>query len=374
MLRNGKRIALFIPSLRGGGAERVMLNLAREFARKGISVDLVLVDAVGPHANNVPGDIRVINLKKHRALASVPALARYLRTEKPGVLISALHQANFAAVLAKGLARVPTKLVMTIHNTMSEETGRWASWKNRMIPYVSRMSFPFAEEIVTVSRGVAEDLSTLLGLPLDRFHVIYNPVVGPDLYEKAKLPMDHKWFQESEVPVLLAIGRFTVAKDFSTLIRAFALVASRRPARLLILGEGEERPVLESLVRELGLEDSVLLPGFVDNPYAYLARAKMFVLSSVHEGLPTVLIEALALGKPIVSTDCRSGPREILQNGAYGRLVPVGNAESLADAIEGELAEGPKDVPDDAWRIFTVESAVNRYLSLMLDIECRQSH
>jgi glycosyltransferase involved in cell wall biosynthesis len=351
-----------------------MLNLAREFARKGISVDLVLVDAVGPYVNNVPGEIRVINLNKRRALASVAALVRYLRTEKPGALISALHQANFSAVLAKGLARVPTKLVMTVHNTMSEETGHSASWKNRMIPYVSRMAFPFAEEIVTVSRGVAEDLSKLLGLPLDRLHVIYNPVVGPELFEKAKLPIDHKWFREGQVPVLVAIGRFTVAKDFTTLIRAIALVASRRPARLMILGEGEERPVLESLVRELGLEDSVLLPGFVDNPYAYLARAKMFVLSSLHEGLPTVLIEALALGKPIVSTDCRSGPREILQNGAYGRLVPVGNAEALANAIEGELVEGPRDVPDDAWRIFTVENAVNRYLSLMRDIECRQSH
>lgn len=241
-----------------------------------------------------------------------------------------------------------------------------------MTPFVARVLFPYAEKIVAVSRGVAEDASTFLGLPRDRMNVIYNPVVRPELFDQAKLPIDHKWFQAGEAPVLIAIGRLTLPKDFPTLIRAFALVSSKRPARLLIFGEGEERPALESLVRDLNLEDSVMLPGFVDNPYAYLARARMFVLSSLYEGLPTALIEALALGKSIVSTDCRSGPREILNNGAYGRLVPVGNVEALADAIQDELEEGPRDLPEDVCRMFTEESAVNKYLELMSNIECRQ--
>lgn len=371
-MTNNKHIALFIPSLRGGGAERVMLTLAKGFAKKGTSVDLVLVDAVGPYLNVVPNDIRVINLNKRRALASVAALARYLRRENPSVLISALPQANFSAVLAGWLAQVPTKLIMTIHSTMSERTGPETSWKDRMTPFVARVLFPYAEKIVAVSRGVAEDASTFLGLPRDRMDVIYNPVVRPELFDQAKLPIDHKWFQAGEAPVLIAIGRLTPAKDFPTLIRAFALVSSTRPARLLIFGEGEERPALESLVRDLNLEDSVMLPGFVDNPYAYLARAKMFVLSSLYEGLPTALIEALALGKSIVSTDCRSGPREILHDGAYGRLVPVGNVEVLANAIHDELDEGPRDLPEDICRIFTEESAVNKYLELMSNIVCKQ--
>jgi glycosyltransferase involved in cell wall biosynthesis len=199
---------------------------------------------------------------------------------------------------------------------------------------------------------------------MEKIKVIYNPVITPELFAKAEEPLDHPWFRPGEPPVVLGVGRLTQAKDFPTLIRAFALVRKERPARLMILGEGEERPKLEALVRELGLEEDVALPGFVGNPYKYIARAGVFVLSSAWEGLPTTLVEALALGTPVVSTNCKSGPEEILEEGRWGRLVPVGNIEELAKAI-GESLSMPRLLNGGALDRFRVDIVVDRYLEVM---------
>jgi len=231
--------------------------------------------------------------------------------------------------------------------------------------------YPQAHNIVAVSQGVAEDLSTLIQLSPDRVTVIYNPVITPNLLEQALAPLTHPWFEREQPPVILGAGRLSLQKDFPTLLRAFALVRQHRPARLVILGEGEERANLERLAIELGIQNDVSMPGFVDNPFAFMAKASVFVLSSAWEGFGNVLVEALACGCPVVATDCRSGPREILDNGRYGRLVPVGDHEALAKAIL-ETLDNPDFPADRQTRIqrameFSVDAAVDKYLKVLLD-------
>ena len=361
-----RRVAIFLPSLRGGGAERVMVNLARGFVERGLQVDLVLAKAEGPYLSQVPQSVRVVDLKSKRVLYSLPGLVRYLRRERPKALLYAMDHANVVALWAKKLARVPTRVVVSVHSTISIATKRAKNMRGRMMPLFIRKFYPWADAVVAVSKGVAEDLLKIAGLPKEKIRVIYNPVITPDLLTKAEEPVDHPWFRPGEPPVILGIGRLTEAKDFPTLIRAFALVRKERPARLMILGEGEERPKLEALVRELGLEKDVALPGFVDNPYKYMKRAAVFVLSSRWEGLPTVLIEALALGMPVVSTDCPSGPREILNGGRWGRLVAVGDVGSMAKAIEETLARPVSQMAQGALSSFELATVIDRYLNVLL--------
>jgi len=360
-----RKVAIFLPSLRGGGAERVMVNLARGFAERGLQVDLVLAKAEGPYLSQVPQSVRVVDLKSKRVLYSLPGLVRYLRMERPKALLSAMDHANVVALWAKKLARVPTRVVVSVHSTTSIATKRAKNMRGRMMPLFIRKFYPWANAVVAVSKGVAEDLLKIAGLPKEKIRVIYNPVITPELFAKAEEPVGHPWFRPGEPPVILGIGRLTEAKDFPTLIRAFALVRKQRPARLMILGEGEERPKLEALVRELGLEKDVALPGFVDNPYKYMKRAAVFVLSSRWEGLPTVLIEALALGTPVVSTDCESGPAEILDGGKYGKLVPVADIEGLAKAIDEAITK-PLLLNPKILDHFCLGTVVNRYLKIIL--------
>lgn len=365
------KIALFLPSLHGGGVERVMVNLARGFAERGLKVDLVLAKGEGPYLGEVPPNVHVVDLNASRVLASLPGLVRYLRRERPEAMLSAMHHSNIIAVWAKLLACVPTRLAVSIHTTTSVSLQSPQNRRSLLIPWLTRWFYLKTEAIVAVSKGVAEDFSRVSGIPFERIKVIYNPVVTPELIENAKEPVEHPWFATEQPPVILGVGRLTKAKDFPTLIRAFALVRQERPARLMILGEGEERFRLEALVKELGLEDDVALPGFVDNPYAYMARAAVFVLSSAWEGLPTVLIEAMACSCPVVSTDCPSGPAEILENGKYGPLVPVGDADKLAEAIR-IVFDKPleSDVLCRRANLFSLEKIFEEYLALLLRGNC----
>jgi glycosyltransferase involved in cell wall biosynthesis len=230
--------------------------------------------------------------------------------------------------------------------------------------------YPRADAIVAVSRGVADDLARFAGLPRDVIRVIYNPVVGADLPRMAGEPVDHPWFRPGELPVILGAGRLSRQKDFPTLIRAFAEVRRARPARLVILGDGAQRAELEALVRTLGLADAVALPGFTSNPYAHMARAAVFVLSSRFEGFPNVLVEALAVGTPVVATDCPSGPAEILERGRHGRLVPVGQADALARALLATL-DAPGDPAGRRRRAadFSADASVSTYLDLFDSLE-----
>jgi len=341
----------------------VMVNLAHGFVERGLQVDLVLAKAEGPYLSQVPQSVWVVDLKSKRVLYSLPGLVRYLRREQPKALLSAMDHANVVALWAKRLAGVPTRVVVSVRTTISIAAKRAKNMRGRMMPLFIRKFYPWADAVVAVSKGVAEDLLKIAGLPKEKIRVIYNPVITPELFAKAEEPVDQPWFRPGEPPVILGVGRLTAQKDFPTLIRAFALVRKERPARLMILGEGEERPKLEALVRELDLEKDVALPGFVDNPYKYMKRAALFVLSSRWEGLPAVLIEALALGTPVVSTDCPSGPREILENGKLGKLVPAGNVKALATAITGTLAENTRRTISSS--AYTLDTAVKRYLEVL---------
>jgi glycosyltransferase involved in cell wall biosynthesis/thymidylate kinase len=359
-----ERIALFLPDLTGGGAERVMVNLARGFAERGLPVDLVLVRAAGPLLPEVAPGVRVVELRTRSVLASLPALTRYLRRERPRVLLSTLNTANVVAIWASWLARSGTRVVVRQSNTLSR-TRAAARGRRRLIPWLVEHSYRRADGVVAVSEGVARDLIQVARLAPGRVHVVPNPVVPPELHALAAEPLAHPWFQESAPPVVLGVGRLTAQKDFPTLIRAFAQVRRGQRVRLVILGEGEERPRLEALIRESGVADDVALPGFVPNPFAYMSRAAVLVLSSVWEGLPAVVVQALAVGTPVIATDCESGPREILRDGRFGLLVPMGGEDEIARGILEAIGRPKPPVPPDAWHPFTHEIAVGQYLRIL---------
>jgi len=366
-----KRIAIFLPGLYDGGAERVMLNLAAGLIGHGYEVDLILVQAEGPYMNEVPSSVRVVELnKKHlsaqRTLSSLPSLVRYIQHEQPDAMLSGLNYANVVALWAKRLARVPLRLIISEHNTFSSERAHLPNYFRWMLNAFMKLSYPKADGIIAVSKGVADDLAQVLGIERENITVIYNPIITPDIQVKKDEALEDPWFGNNQPPVVLAIGRLTNQKGFDILLRAFAQVRSQRIAHLLILGEGEERPSLISLIKELGLDKDVRLPGFISNPYHYMANASLFVLSSRWEGLPTVLVEALYCGTRLIATDCPSGPREILKNGLYGQLVPVDNVDCLAQAILSALDEEKSSISPSSWKDYELDTVIEQYISTLL--------
>jgi glycosyltransferase involved in cell wall biosynthesis len=355
-------IALFVPSLNAAGAERVAINLGRGLVKAGRPVDFVVAQAGGSLVSELPVGARLVDLEASRVLAGLPGLVRYLRREEPAGIISFMDHANIVALWARVLARRSTRVVATVHNTISIATERPNNRRAKVLPFLMRTFYPWADAIVAVSQGVADDLVRTTGLPADSVEVIYNPVITSSLLAARASPPPHPWLEPGQPPVILGVGRLTAQKDFPNLIRAFAHVRGQRQARLIILGEGDDRRALEELVNQLGLKDDVALPGFHPAVYAFMARAAVFALSSAWEGLPTVLIEALALARAVVSTDCPSGPREILQHGRLGRLVPFHDPEALGQAILASLDQSGPPVPDEALEPFTEQAAVQHYL------------
>jgi glycosyltransferase involved in cell wall biosynthesis len=380
------QIAILLRCLTGGGVERVMLNLASSLAEQGLKIDLVLLKAEGINLEQVNSKVRVVDLNTTRinghkklksptgfqSTRSLLKLVKYLRREQPTVLLAATHFPNEVAILAKHLARVSTRVVVSEHTTLSMEAQRVEQVSARVAPLTARLLYPFADGIIAVSKGVAADLSAVTGLPLKRIEVIYNPVIRTDLLEQAQEPIEHPWFQSGEPPVILGVGRFVEQKSFSTLIRAFAQVRQVRSARLILLGGGRERSRLQALSHELGVAQDVALLDFVKNPYPYMKRAAVFALSSAWEGLPTVLIEAMALQVPIVATDCPFGPAEVLANGKYGTLVPVGDSTAIAQEILAALSRESKPVASKWCEQFTLNTATQNYLNF-LEIPCHHS-
>ena len=366
MKSTSDRVAFYLPLLVGAGAERVILNLAHGFVQQGVKVDFVLGKAEGPFISQLPEGARLVDLKASRVLTSIPGLVRYLRKEQPMVLISALNHANIAAIWAKRLAGVQTRIVATLHNTFSEKMKNNAFFsKQKLFPFMLRRFLAGADTIVAVSNGVASDYAQVTGIPLDKIKVIYNPVITPEIIQKASESLEHPWFNSNEPPVILSVGRLTEQKHYACLINAFAKVREKLPARLMILGEGELRQDLEKQISMLNLEQDIALPGFVMNPYKYMSNAAVFALSSKWEGLPTVLIEALAVGAAVVSTNCRSGPEEILMGGTLGTLVPVDNIPELADAIVGCLNNENKPLDKQSLKRYEPDWAVNEYLKIV---------
>jgi glycosyltransferase involved in cell wall biosynthesis len=363
-------LAVYLPSLDGGGAEIVMLRLAAALAERGTRTDLVLAQARGPYLDELPAGVRLIDLKARAPVVATKTakLAGYLRRERPATVLSALDVVN-TALIARAIARVPSRVLLTVHTHLSRqfEDKRdfgLASLRRGLV----RVLYPRTDGLIAVSQGVADDVARIAHLPPQRVQVINNPVITDELVRRADAPIDHPFLRAGEPPVILAVGRLVRQKDYPTLIEAFAGVRARRPARLLILGDADPREpgvrdALEARMRELGVVEDVALAGFVANPQAYMARADVMALSSIYEGLPTVLAEALAVGTTVVATDCDSGPREILDGGRFGTLVPVGDAQALADGILAVL-DRPLEPAQLRARAddFRAEPAAERYL------------
>ncbi len=360
------RITILLPFFKDGGVERAMLHLAHGFLARGKQVDFVFIsDGDGPLATEIPAECRMFALHAGGPLAALPAFVRYLRRERPQAVLAVLTPASLLALWGKMFARIPVRVVLSVQLSVRPKETTSSPFKALLRPLVYKLFYPRADAIVAASNGVGGDLVSF-GVPMRKIRTIYNPVVSPETKRRAEEPVDEPWFAAGEPPVVLGVGRLHRQKDFPTLLRAFALVLAKTNARLIILGEGEERAALLSLARELGISDAVKLPGFVSNPYAYMRQAAVFALSSAWEGFGNVVAEALAAGTPVVSTDCPWGPAEILDNGTYGTLVPVGDSQALAEGIVAALATAKdSDRLRAAAERFSFDRATEEYLKAL---------
>lgn len=341
----------------------MMATLAANFSRLGLYTEIILVKAAGEFIPRLPAGINLVDLNCTSAYTCLPALVAYLRKRQPDVMISALDLTNLMALIARRIAGYPKRLFIRLDNTQSSVYR--SGYKKKLEKLLLRKLYPLSDGIIAVSIGVADDFIQYTKITSHPIHTIYNPILTKDVLAKAAEPIQHNWFSPGQPPVILGVGRLTAQKNFPLLLNAFAKVLQTRPAHLLILGEGPQRGQLESLARELYIEESVSLPGAQPNPYNFMANSSMYVLSSDYEGLPTTLVEALACGCPVISTDCPSGPREILDGGRYGRLIPPGDSDAMAEAMI-RILDGDYLSVDPNWLgQFTEDTIVDQYLSLM---------
>lgn len=366
-MKTQKRVlAIFLATSGHSGVDTVMNNLMGEFAARGIPVDLLRIANHGPYLEAPLPGIRFVELRSSHVNSSLSSLVRYLRRERPRALLTDKDRVNRIALWARRLARVSTRVVVRIGTTVSKNLERRSPWARWSQVHSIRWFYPWADAIVVPSQGAAHDLANLSGIPMDRIRVVPNPIVTPALFELGEQRHTRAIRSPDHQPVILGVGELCARKDFTTLIRAFSKVRRVRHCRLLILGEGRQRKLLEALIQQLRLEADVEMPGFVKNPYDYMAGADLLVLSSNCEGFGNVLAEALAVGLPVVSTDCPSGPREILQDGRIGALVQVGDEDALARAMLATL-----DNPPDAGLLksaaarFSVETSASQYLAAL---------
>lgn len=360
------KIAIFLADLGGGGAERVMINLANGFVACGLSVELVLVYKEGPYLQQLAPEIEIIELSASKLITSVFGLAQYLKQNQPEVLLTALEDTNIVAICASLLAKVKTRVYATVHNNLSQESLNATNLKRKYVPQIIRWFYPNCDRVIAVSQGVAKDLGNF-GITSEQVGVIYNPIFQPDLPQKAVKPINFPWLTASDSPVILGVGRLEAQKDFITLVKAFAKVKIHIPARLLILGEGSQRQQLEDLANSLGLDEiDIAFPGFVNNPFAYMKQASVLAMSSTWEGFGNVLVEAMGLGTPVVATDCPSGPAEILAEGKYGQLVPVKDPQAMAKALQ-ETLQNPiaSDILQERAQKFSLAKSVTAYRQIM---------
>jgi Glycosyltransferase len=360
------KISLAMPSFNGGGAQRVMINVAKGLRDRGYEVEFVVLNASGPMRGDVPPEVAVVSLEKAHARGALMAARRYLREKNPDLMITNLPHISALMRAAATVANYRKPIVPVLHNTFSIQFNRAKGLRRWVVKKSACYVLKRAPLVVAVSQGVKDDAVEHAGLAPERCEVIYNPVINADVLEMGRQPFDHPWLgQEGEAPVLCAVGRLTHQKDYPTLLKAFRSVKQARQAKLLILGEGELRGSLGELVDRLGLGDAVDLLGFLGNPHACVTKCRGLVLSSRWEGLGNVLIEALAVGTPVASTDCPSGPKEILENGKWGYLAKPGDENDLAAAMM-QLIDDPKPVPGpEVLKKYTIDHAVSRYVEVV---------
>jgi glycosyltransferase involved in cell wall biosynthesis len=328
-------VAVLVSEFGKGGMGKMRIQLINQLVAKGLTVHLLYAKDFSEHSQgDLDPRVRVFRLRTTNAITGVPQLADYLRRFRPRALLTQRLRVNVLAHRARALARVPVRLYATINTHVSRALESQSAGRRRSRLRQIRGYFPKNDGLIAVSRGVAEDFAGLIGWPADAIDVAPNPVIKPELDALAREAVDHPWFQPGEPPVILGVGRLTTQKFFPDLIQAFARLRQHHEARLVILGKGPQREVIQEAARAAGIEADFDLPGFTNNPYAFMARSRMFVLSSGWEGSPNVLVEAMAVGTPVVATNCPSGPEEILEGGRLAPLVPVGEPQALAEAME----------------------------------------
>ncbi len=357
-------IAIVLHDLRGGGAERACLRLARGMIQTGESVNLVLVRGEGAYLSDVPPGVTLTVLDASRVVRAIIPLAFHIRATRPRAVLSALTHMNVAAIAAVRLSATGTRIVVSERNQISSKAGAAQRWMQRGLYRAVPAAYRLADKVIAVSEGVAEDLVRFGRLPVGKVGTIHNPVFEADLDAYSGADPSHPWFAPGNPPVVLAVGRLHSQKGFDILLDAFAHVRSKMECRLVILGEGKERSRLEAQAEALNLSSEVDLPGFCTNPFALMARAGCFVLSSRWEGFPNALVEAMACGAPVVAANCPSGPLEIL--GELAPLVPVGDSYALGEAILTTLQSRPASgVLRARATEFSVAAATARYMAVM---------
>ncbi len=359
-----KQAAILMPSLRGGGVEKVSLILAEELIKRGVDLDLVVINTINSAYTPNP-NINLIDLKTKQIRYALPALVKYLRTARPEIMFSAETPVNSLALVGKIITGYPKRIVVSEHNHLSSVTRHATRLGDHIRPLLVKYLYPRADLIVPVSNGIANDLIASYKVNKNKVRTIYNMFDIKAIISSSQAKTEHPWLDKYAPPLIINAGRLSPQKDQATLIKAFAILRTRMACRLLILGEGTERSNLLELAQKLNVADDMLMPGFVSNPFAFVAQARVFVLSSAWEGLPTALIEALACGTPVVSTDCPSGPAEILEDGKFGPLTPVGDEHALAEAILKTLEHPlPAAILRQRALDFSIENIIPKYLEI----------
>lgn len=358
-------IAVFLPSLAGGGAERVILYLCKKFCERGLLVDLIIVDDSGPLNYLIPQETRLVNFKKRKPIKSIIKLIKYLKKNKPKSIISVLTHANIACAIAHIISNSSCNLVLSERiNIVTDLSSRALSLDVLLTTIAIKFLYKHAYKIIAVSKGAANSISKISKISKKNVKIIYNPIDIDNIDNLSSEYIEFPW--QDSFPIIISSGRLSTQKDFPCILEAFSIMKKQCPSHLVIIGEGEQRKILNNIIDSLEINNDVWLPGFFINPYSYMARANLYVLSSRFEGLPNVLIEALALGVPIVATNCPSGPEEILANGKYGRLVPVGDPISLAEAMRKSLTgDHPAFDRAEALQRFHPELITDQYLEAL---------
>lgn len=360
------RVAFYMHDLSGGGVEKMKLGLLPLLVDAGLDVSLLLHSKSGDLLKAVPAGLPIVGFETRRTLHDFFPLWRYLRKERPDVLIVSLNHNNIVALLAKALSFSKTRVIICQHNALSSEAAEMGTWKYRIVPFLYRWLSPIAHGVMSVSQGVAEDLTKTAHIPAERITVIHNPVITPDFPKRLAASASHAWFDDESIPVFVCVGRLVAQKDHDTLLRALALYRKKAPARLLLLGNGPLEAPLRKLCSELEIADAVDFLGFCNNPLPYMKQASALIMSSRYEGFGNVIVEALGCGTPVISTDCPYGPAEILGYGQFGKLTPVGDPEAMAAAMSPDLRRTwPSEMLQERAQQFTAKMAAKRYMDLI---------